>query len=293
MKNKTIIISAIFVITAGLTVLAVFLFLGKPVTVNKNFSDTKEVSGVIIQSQTWSGIVTVKGDVFAAPWVTLTILPGTKVLFEKNPDPDLSGAEWTKWADAYIKNHKDPTGKKGYADSHFEIAAKIIAIGTKEKPIIFTSAQAKKEYADWDQLVLFTGSRLENVELSFAHNGVNIEGKGVTIKNSKIHDSLWSCIDIFSTDNVIEGNEIYHCWHQAIGIKVTGKNIIQNNYIHDAWLSVNCEYGANPEVKNNIFKSAPYNTDCPAGQSNEIIKTASDTNGGTYNGVLVYPANVD
>lgn len=284
MNNKIVKIIIVLAIV-GLVALS---FLGISALLNKNVSD-EEVSGISLQPQTWSRTITVKGDVLLVPWVSLTINPGTKILFEKNPD--IEGTDWTKWADAYIKEHNDPTGKEGYGKSHFEIAAKIIAVGTKESPIVFTSAQIKKEYADWDQLVLFSGSRLENVELSFAHNGANINGKNVIIKNSKLHDSLWSCIDVFSTDNVIEGNEVYHCWHQAIGFKTPGQNIVQNNYAHDAQLSVNCESGANPEVKNNHFISAPYNPDCPEGQNNEIIEEVADTKGGTYNDSLIYPSN--
>ena len=246
-------------------------------------------SGYLKESEIWAGEILITGSVDFDHGVSLTINPGTKVLFEKNQD--IAGTDWTKWADAYIKEHKDPTGREGYRESHFSLTAKIIAVGTKEAPIIFTSAQIKKEYADWNTLVLLSDSRLENVELSFAHNGVNVEGKNVTIKNSKIHDSLWSCIGVWSTGSVIEGNEIYHCWHQAIGFKTPGQNIVRNNYVHDANLSVNCEFGAKPEVKNNRFVSAPYCEECPEGQNNEIIEGIADTEGGTYNGVLIYPSN--
>lgn len=244
-------------------------------------------SGYLKESEIWAGEILITGSVDFDRGASLTINPGTKVLFEKNQD--IAGTDWTRWADEYIKGHNDPTGAEGYRESHFSITAKIIAVGTKEAPIIFTSAQIKKEYADWNTLVLLSDSRLENVELSFAHNGVNVEGENVIIKNSKIHDSLWSCIDVWSTGSVIEGNEIYHCWHQAIGFKTPGPNIARNNYIHDANSGVNCEFGANPEIKNNRFISAPYS--CPKGQNNEIIEGIADTEGGTYNGVLIYPSN--
>ncbi len=257
-------------------------------------------SGQLKESEIWAGEILITGNVDFDHGVSLTINPGTKVLFEKNHD--IASASWAKWADEYMKESNDPTKAKGYfrndptraegyRESHFSLTAKIIAVGTKEAPIIFTSAQIKKEYADWITLVLLSGSRLENVELSFARNGVNVEEKDVIIKNSIIHDSLWSCIDVWSTDSVIEGNEIYHCWHQAIGFKVPGPNIARNNYIHDALLGVNCEFGANPEINNNRFISAPYCKDCPEGQNNEIIERIADTDGGTYNGVLVCPSN--
>src|SRR3989338_7813891 len=283
MRNKIIRLC----IVMAVVILILSLFIVAFASIQKSVFNEK-VSGIIIRPQLWDGNITVVGDVFVVPWISLTIAPGTIILFEK--DTDIEGTDWTKWADDYIIEHNDPTGKEGYGESHFEIAAKIIAMGTKENPIIFTSAQTKKEYADWDQLVLFSGSILENVDLSFAHNGINLDGEGVVIKNSIIHNSLWSCIDVFSTDNLIEGNEVYHCWHQAIGFKAPGKNVVKGNDIHDSQLSVNCEFGANPEVKDNRFKSAPYNPDCPENPTNEIIGGSADTDGGTYNGLLVYPS---
>lgn len=252
------------------------------------------VSGLHLRSENWSGTITISGDTSFVPWVTLRIAPGTKVLFDKNPD--IPNTPWTKFADAYIKEHNDPTGREGYNKSHFDLTAKIIAIGTKEKPVIFTSSQVKPEYADWDQLVLFGGSILDYVEVSYAHNGVYIGtdgalfdgGKVVKITNSSIHDSLWSCIDVWSAKAEITNNEIYHCWHQAIGIKANADDFVSNNNIHDSQLSVNCETGAKPEIINNHFEAAPINPDCPAGKNNVDVSRVADTIGGTYNGKLIY-----
>ncbi len=247
------------------------------------------VSGVQLSSQTWSETIHITNSTYFTPFITtLTIKPGTKILFEKKPD--IEGTDWIQNADDFIKNHNDPTGKLGYEQSHYMLNAKIIAEGTKDAPIIFTSAQNKKEYADWDQLILLDGSILNYVDLSFAHNGINIDGNGVTIENSKIHDSLWSCIDVFSTNNLIENNEVYHCWHQAVGLKKVGINTIKNNYIHDAQLSVNCENGAKPEISNNHFKAASMTPECGTGINNQEEITSPNTRGGTYNGILIYPS---
>ncbi len=210
------------------------------------------------------------------------------VRFDKKPDIPNTG--WTKWADAYIKDHNDPTGRKGYSQSHFDLTGKVIAVGTKAQPIAFTSAQSEPEYADWDQLILFGGSRLEYVDLAYARNGANIAGKNTSIRYSKIHNSLWSCIDIFSVQNTIENNEIYHCWHQAVGVKVRGDNIIRNNDIHDAQLAVNCENNANPIITDNRIAAAPIGPECSPGAGNTETTRDSDTVGGTYNGKVIYPS---
>ena len=278
MVRKIIFYSVIIIV-----VVSAIIFL-LPTQVINNAS----LSGIQIRSQLWNGTILIKGSVYFRLWATLTISPGTKVIFEKSKD--IEGTDWTKYADEFIKKHNDPTGKKGYEQSHYSLFGKIIAQGTKEKPILFTSAQLQPEYADWDQLILLEGSKLDYVELSYAHNGVNIDGKNVTITNSKIHDSLWSCIDIFSTGNTIEKNEVYHCWHQGIGLKKVGQNRIVNNYIHDAQLSINCENGAQPEILNNTIKAAPINPDCGNGIGTKELPGEPDTKGGTYNGILIYPS---
>lgn len=244
--------------------------------------------GLKVRSQTWRGTVTVKGDVNYAPWATMTVAPGTKILFDKNPD--IAGTAWAKNADAYIIDNNDPTGRVGYGKSHFHIYGTILAVGTREQPILFTSVQAKPEYADWDQLILNKGSRLEYVEVSYAHNGVNISGTDVTVRKSKIHDSLWSCVDVFAADASIELNEVYHCWHQAIGTKLPGPISITSNIVHDANLGINCENGSNPSISGNSFSAAPWSPTCGDDQGNAIADRPTDVLGGTYNGVLVYPA---
>lgn len=247
------------------------------------------VSGFSLRSQTWSGTIRVTGDVNMAPGTTLTIQPGTRVVFDKLRLPD--GTQWTQYADAYIKDHDDPTGREGYGDAHFHIFGKIIARGTQDQRIVFTSAQSEPEYADWDQLILQNGSELDFTEVAYAHNGVNINGKNVRVTNSIIHDSLWSCVDVFAPKATITNNEIFHCWHQAVGVKKVSDVIIEQNTIHDALLAVNCEFQAQPTIQNNTFSGAPTNPDCPSGTNNtETIRNA-DVAGGMYNGKLIYPAN--
>lgn len=271
----------------GLVVIALAA-IGFFVFPEKSVKDTS-VSGLSLRSQAWSGTIRVTGDVTIAPFKTLTIEPGTRIVFDKLRL--LDGTEWTKYADAYIKDHNDPTGREGYGDAHFHIFGKILARGTKDQPILFTSAQTEPEYADWDQLILLGGSELEYTDVSYAHNGVNVNGKNVRVANSRIHDSLWSCVDIFAPNATIEHNEIFHCWHQAVGVKKVGATLIQNNTIHDALLAVNCEYGATPTIQNNTFAGAPTNPDCPSGTHNTETPRDADVAGGTYNGQLVYPAN--
>lgn len=247
-----------------------------------------EIGGLVLRPHDFSGTVTVTDDVLAAPWATLTFAPGTRVEFERGePQPD---GQWNSFADEYIVDHNDPTGREGYKAWHYNLYGKVIALGEADQPIVFTSAQAEPDYADWGELILLRGSILDQVEVAYTHNGVNINSSDVRVMNSVIHDSLWSCVDIFSTDNTVAYNDIYHCWHQAVGVKTAGQNTIHNNQIHDSNLSVNCEHNATPIIRNNIIAAAPLASNCVADDSNTVTERAADTAGGTYGGALIYPA---
>lgn len=249
-------------------------------------ADSVEINGLMVRPHDFSGTITVTGDVYAAPWATLTFAPGTTVLFERGAD--ILDTQWTKYADEYIIDHNDPTGRAGYGKSHYSLYGKILALGTAEAPIVFTSAQAEPDYADWDELILLRGSILDHVEVAYAHNGVNINSSDGRVMNSVIHDSLWSCVDIFSTGNTVAYNEIYHCWHQAVGVKTVGNNSINNNFIHDANLGINCENNANPTIRHNRIAAAPLA--CVSDNTNIVEERQADTPGGTYQGQLIYSA---
>lgn len=291
---KTLVIVASVAVVGVIAFVAYVLIFNHPKTVilqtaNGSVTET-QVAGLQLTSQTWRGQVRVTGDITFAPIATLTIEPGTKVLFDKKSD--IAGTDWAGNADAYIKDHNDPTGRKGYGKTHFSITAKIIAKGTPAQKITFTSAQDKPEYADWDQLTLFGGSRLEYVEMAYAHNGLTAWGNDVQITRSTIHDSLWSCVDIFSQDVLVEDNQIYHCWHQAVGTKKVGVGTtIRRNFIHDAQVGINCENDSKPTIVDNKLAAAPIGEECGNGSNNEVIDQPADTAGGTYGGQLIYPSN--
>ncbi|MFO1533732.1 MAG: hypothetical protein ABR562_08600, partial [Thermoplasmatota archaeon] len=217
-----------------------------------------------------------------------TVDPGTVVRFHKQPD-HLQDA-WIPQADGYVQDHNDPTGHVGYRESHVQVYGRIVAVGTKEAPILFTSAEAHPEYADWNQLVLASGSRLENVTAEYMHNGINVNGDHVVLRNIVARESLWSCIDSFGDDITMRDIEAYHCWHQAVGYKGTGQNTLDGAYLHDSQVAVNCEEGTQPTLAHIRTKAAFMAPSC--GTPDLVEEPGnSDVPGGTYDGVLIYPGH--
>jgi hypothetical protein len=236
----------------------------------------------------WSGTVTLDHSFYVLPWETLRIDPGTVVKFSKLPDqPDTT---WVPQADAYIKDHNDPTGHTSYGSTHFQVYGQVLALGTKEASIRFTSAAANPAYADWNQLVLAGGSRLENVTVEYAHDGIDIQGDNVVLRNVVVHDSLWSCIDSFGAHVTMANIEAYHCWHQAVGFKgaVASSDTLADAFLHDSQLSAHCE-GSQPTLVRMTLRAATLAPDCGAGVDTVQLPGGADVAGGTYAGVLVYP----
>lgn len=121
---------------------------------------------------TWHGDIVVTGDVCVPPGITLTIAPGTKVRFRKidaESDRNLFGAD-----------------SPYYPQAEIIVTGKLIARGTPDRPILFSSAEGKPQPADWGALN-FLGNRgnvVENCRVEYAYNGVHAHGAQVLVKNS-------------------------------------------------------------------------------------------------------------
>jgi len=272
-----------------LIILVAVIGIGFFLAMDTNTVKNADVSGVQLRSQIWEGTIHIRGTTRFVPGTRLTIKPGTSVLFHQGPKTNCR--EWARNADAFIRDHGDPTGKACYENNHYRLAGEIIANGTEDRPIIFTSAQQNPDFADWSQVSLFGISVIDHAEVSYSRNGLTILEPGSAVTNSRIHHSLWSCIDIFSSDTLIQGNEIFECWHQGVGIKDHSGNIIQDNFIHDVQSGINCERG-NGVITNNHLASAGMliTPACGSSEGNTLETKDPSSPGGTYEGRLIYPS---
>ncbi|WP_018126866.1 hypothetical protein [Balneola vulgaris] len=106
---------------------------------------------VIANDTTWAADMTLTGQYYVLPGVTLTIEPGVTVSFTyHNNNIDDVGAIITLPAD----------------ESNFETpraSGRLVAEGTASNPIVFTSARAEKQPGDWGGIVL-AGEGINNIE---------------------------------------------------------------------------------------------------------------------------------
>ncbi len=130
--------------TKGRTSLAFFSVSKPPMT----------VAGVITNDVTWKGEVLVTDTVEIAPGATLTILAGTKVRFQ------------------HYRGYRDPEKRLS-----LQVRGAIVAVGTTNQPITFTSDAANPQNGDWSMLRLIspTGQcRFQCCRFEFAQHGLNV-----------------------------------------------------------------------------------------------------------------------
>ena len=130
---------------------------------------TELAKQTIDKDATWSGTVVISGDIYIPPGVTLTITPGTVVKFKKideKSDQNMFGID-----------------SPYYPEAELIIRGRLIARGTPEKQIVFTSAEMKPSPADWGA-INFLGSEgnvVEYAKIYCAYNGIHAHGGAVRV----------------------------------------------------------------------------------------------------------------
>lgn len=141
--------------------------------------------GYITQDTTWSGTVTIVGQTVVRRGVTLTILPGTVVRFE------------------WIDEDGDEIG-----DGELTVEGKLIARGTKDSMITFTSAQPEPKMKDWTfvQISVNKEALVEYCVFEYAFSGLQVHYSDAVIRNSLFRKNFEG-VRFSTTDVLIENND--------------------------------------------------------------------------------------
>lgn len=155
-----------------------------------------------------SGTIYVKERLSVPKGVTLTIKPGTVLKFE---NPGLCD--------------------DGNVDYSVIVEGKIIAKGTSEEPIIFTSASNKEASAFGEVYITESKDSLfQNCSFQYSHWGLHVHDSDVTVRNCEFLDSFGGIR--FKGDKLI----------------ITGNEFINNNTSLRFWQ-------ASPDITKNKFKN--------------------------------------
>lgn len=214
----------------------------------KNFKDTS-LSGKFHENQIWSGEILITGDTHIDG--DLTILPGTVVKFAVGDD-----VGWGNEVAPDGYNDLDPTRLKSYEIMHSDLVVngKLIARGTPDKRIIFTSAASKPNYADWLGIhVGFDRSVMEYCIVEWSRHGISLGSNtpNTIIRNNIINYTFWGSISSGFSSSQIYDNEIWESGHEGIDIQ-GGNPVIKNNRIYNAHTGVVILSGS-ATVKNNMI----------------------------------------
>lgn len=166
---------------------------------------------VIEDAVVWRGIVLVEGTVTVKKSGSLTVEPGTQVLF--------------------VPNDKDGDG---VGDAELLVEGAMIARGTAAAPIIFTSAAAQPQPADWKYLYFDFArvAELDYIVAEYAYSGVQVHFCRARVTNSIFRYNVDGLR--FSTVNLLAaGNRLYNNQHGLRFEERGGEAYIHHNEIRD------------------------------------------------------------
>lgn len=168
---------------------------------------------VIRTDTTWSGDITIDGVVVVSRKSTLTILPGTKVSFNRRD------------------SNSDEIG-----DGEIRVLGRINAVGTPLQPIIFDSSDQMPTSKDWSYVMIFTSPAINHLswcKFHHAFSGLQVHFSSVLIENcefSRNNEGLrFGRADLTIFNNSFFSNDIGIRFTRMEGpVRIYGNNINNN-----------------------------------------------------------------
>lgn len=180
------------------------------------------VRGVVAADTAWEGMVTVTGRLVVRKGATLTFLPGTVVRFA--------------WSDE---------DGDGIGDGELAVEGRLVARGTRERPITFTSAREQPAPKDWTFVIVSTSreSLVEWCVFEYGFTGLQVHLSSVVVRNCRFRRNFEG-LRFSTSDIVVERNEFSE---NTCGIRYESRgssgSITRNAFAGN-------EYGFFPVVRN-------------------------------------------
>ena len=166
----------------------------------------------IIKDEVWSGEIHVKNHLFVPKGVTLTIMPGTVVRFK------------------HYRGYTEPGERLGIV-----IAGTLIAVGTPENQIWFTSDSPDPINGDWHMLRFEDAgndSVIKYAVVEFAQQGINMWNSSPTISHTIVRWNNWEGIYLESyCKPLLEYNLIYENGYNGVAMEQFNEAILRYNTI--------------------------------------------------------------
>ena len=162
------------------------------------------------------------------------------------------------------------------SDAYFTIQGTILAQGTPEQKIIFTSNNESPSVGDWGFLYFKNslGSKLENIILEYGgkyyirypyapnwtKGAIYVEGGEIEIKSSIIKDCYTRGLWLVNSSSIVENVEFSNIKDQpnyqaTVALLIEGGNpVIKNSKFKGNTIGIKITGNATPQIKNNTFE---------------------------------------
>lgn len=149
------------------------------------FAARSDAAQVISADTEWSGVVMVEGTVEVAEGATLTIKPGTRVLFVKGTQDD-----------------------EGLAGTGMLVLGNVMALGEPGKHIRFSSLEDEPAPGDWGEVktIKSQGSRFVRCDFSYGGWGLHVHDSNVLVKDCSFEHNSYGGVRGKGGDVEIEGS---------------------------------------------------------------------------------------
>jgi len=190
--------------------------------------------------QTWSGDVLIDGIVQFDAGTTLTILPGTTVRFVKTD-----------------------TDGDGIGENEIYVQGRLIANGTKDRPIVFTSAEEHPRPGDWGAVNIMVSegavNELSNCVIEYGYRGFHMHFSKGRVTDCVMRDNYLG-IQCQDSELEVTGCTITH--NRGAIVFKDSKLKIRNNLITDNYWAIRFLYGevelAGNEITGNLINGVTF-----------------------------------
>jgi hypothetical protein len=235
LDRRTVLSIIIIVIILGSATLVYFIF------PQNTPEEPTFKGGVINQDETWSGPIFVNESIIVPTGVTLTISPGTRIMFAPNRDYKKQGAIGFTIAGGTVK-----------------------AIGTPEEQIWFTSDADTPVNGDWSGIEIHNtnSSVFKYVIVEFSELGISQFDSRVNISHSIVRWVNKEGIYMERSSPLIEYNLLYGNGYHEIALEQYNHDVEIRNNIFAAGHIPLIVFDSTVTVEGNYFHD--YNASTPA-----------------------------
>lgn len=245
-------------ILAAFFIFFFFILIVLPKLLPSEYLYNTEMRGLVLQNQVWSGSIRVTGDLITSPGVTITLNPGTEVLVSAKEDKNnLDFLPWHLKTGVNTQAYYNGVfiGEPFWDESqkiqlHF---SKLIALGTKEKPIKIRSDSLSGSPYDFNVLKINSGT-LKNIIASNYRRGEI--GDGVVIQDSRFFDIGECALCIRHANPVIINNVFENALRENIWLDEASPKIENNLFVNQKGVGIKADvkrWGA-PVILKNSFE---------------------------------------